>query len=113
MICTTVRFDASRYTCSSLYTIRQSRLAIWVATLTGVLDARSVTLQRAADLIQNRRIVDRRRHRPRIAVCNFLDRAAEDFSRARLRQPCHGYRELERAKRTDLHAHHCDNIPRP
>src|SRR5262245_25621976 len=77
-------------------TIRRSRSATWVAKLTGGLDAHSVTLQRAADLIQNRRIVNRRRHRPRIAVCNFLDRAAEDFSRTRLRQPCHGYHELER-----------------
>src|SRR4029450_6843069 len=78
--------------------------------LNGGFDAPPVTLQRAAYLIQNRRIVDRRWNCPRIAVSNFLDRAAQDFSRTRLRQPCHGYRELERGDGTDFLAHQCDDL---
>ena len=38
-----------------------------------------MTLQCAPDLVENHWIIDRRRHRPRVAVGDFLDRAAQDF----------------------------------
>ena len=58
--------------------------------------------QSRADLIENRRIVDRRRHGPGLAVGDLLDGAAQDFARARLRQPRHHDGELERRHRADL-----------
>src|SRR5262245_40674428 len=38
--------------------------------------AHSVVLQRAADLVEDRRVVDRRRHAPRLGVGDLLHRAA-------------------------------------
>jgi hypothetical protein len=37
-------------------------------------------LQRTPDLIQNRRVIDRRRHLPVVAVGDLLDGAAQDFA---------------------------------
>jgi hypothetical protein len=37
-------------------------------------------LQRLADLIQNRRVVDGRRHRPGLMIGDLLDGAAQDFA---------------------------------
>src|SRR5882757_7941214 len=53
-------------------------------------------LQRVADFVEHLGILDGGGHRPWIAVGDLLDGAAQDFSRARLRQPRHRDRELER-----------------
>lgn len=42
--------------------------------------------QRLAHLLQNRRIIDRRRHGPLLPVRDFLHRSAQNLPRARLRQ---------------------------
>src|SRR5580704_6656547 len=72
------------------------------ATIPNCLSADPLALQRPADLIQNHRIIDRRRHLPRIAVGNLLDRPAQNLARAGLRQPRYGDGELERRHRADL-----------
>ena len=48
--------------------------------------AEPLALRRAADLVEDRRIVDRRRHRPGLAVGDLLHRAAQNLAGARLRQ---------------------------
>src|SRR6516164_5931684 len=49
--------------------------------------ADALPFQRAADLVQDHRIVDGCRHGPGIAVSDLLHGAAQDLARARLRQP--------------------------
>src|SRR5262249_19387902 len=39
----------------------------------------AVVLQRTADLVEDRRVVDRRRHAPRLGIGDLLHRAAQDF----------------------------------
>src|SRR5262245_11271301 len=51
--------------------------------------AHTVVLQRAADLIEDRRVVDRRRHGPRLGIGDLLHRAAQDLARACLGQARH------------------------
>ena len=51
--------------------------------------------QRTADLVEDRGIIDRRGHGPRLAVSDFLHRAVQDLARARLRQPGDRDRQLE------------------
>jgi len=57
----------------------------------------------APDLLQDRGIIDRRRHSPRLAVRNLLHSAAQDiFPEPRLRQPRDRNRELEGRNWTDF-----------
>src|SRR4051812_22360752 len=52
-------------------------------------------LQRVADFVEHLGVLDGGRHAPALAVGDLLDGAAQDFSRARLRQTADGDRELE------------------
>src|SRR5579885_2277510 len=71
----------------------------------------TLALQRAADLVQNRRVVDGGRHGPGLAVGDLLDGAAQDLARARLRQPLNRDGEAERGDRADLVAHQLNDLP--
>ena len=51
--------------------------------------AHALGLQRAADLVEDGGIVDRRRHGPGLAVGDLLHGAAQDLARAGLGQPRH------------------------
>src|SRR5207253_8687664 len=68
----------------------------------------TLLLQRGADLLQDRGIVDSRRHSPGLAVGDLLHSAAQDFSRARLRQARDRYRELEGCDWADFFAYEPD-----
>src|SRR5262245_20326159 len=74
------------------------------------LESPPALLHRTADLVQNRRVVDRRRHGPGLAVGHLLDGAAQDLARPCLRQPRHRDRQLERRHRTDFLAHQRHNL---
>src|ERR1700674_3455092 len=60
-----------------------------------------VGLEGAADLAEDRRIVDGRRHGPGVAVGDLFHGAAQDFPRPRLRQPRHRDGDLEGRHRAD------------
>src|SRR5260370_23743234 len=72
------------------------------------VSAQTLSPQCGADLLQNCGIVDGGRHGPGLAIRNLLHGAAQDFSRARLRQPRDRNRELEGCDRTDFLAHESD-----
>src|SRR5262245_60887001 len=63
---------------------RMRRSCAPVISLVGPLSAQTLALQRGADLVQDRGIVDRRRHGPGLAVGDLLHGAAQDFPRTRL-----------------------------
>src|SRR5215469_18185564 len=69
---------------------------------------RSLALERRADLVEDRRIVDSGRHLPGLVVGDFLHGAAQDLAGAGLRQPSHRDRDLERRHRADLVANERD-----
>src|SRR5262245_16484714 len=71
----------------------------------------ALPFQRAADLLEDGGIVDRRRHGPGLAVGDLLHGAAENLARARLRQPPDGDRELEGGDRPDFLAYQRDAFP--
>src|SRR5947209_6023762 len=62
-------------------------------------------LQRISDFVQHLGVFDGRGHRPRFAIGDLLDGAAQDFPGARLRQASDGDGELERRNRSELFAH--------
>src|SRR5260370_24601862 len=66
--------------------------------------------QRVADLVEHFGILDGRGHRPWIAVGDLLDGAAQNLSRARLRQAGDRDRELERPHRSQLFAHQSHDL---
>src|SRR2546430_3854999 len=70
----------------------------------------ALALQRRADLLQDRRIIDRRRHGPGLAIGDLLHGAAQDFPRTRLRQPRDRDRKLEGCDRPDFFAHEADAL---
>ena len=72
--------------------------------------AHALTLQRRSDLIENHRIVDRRRHGPGVAVGDLLHGPAQDLARARLRQPRHRDRKLEGGDRADFFTNERDAL---
>src|SRR5438094_9484955 len=104
-------FQPSAAAQSSAMAISSGRMARMRSSLAQVISVRrplcpkALALQRGADLLENRGIVDGRRHGPGLAVSDFLHGAAQNLSRARLRQPHNGDRELERGDRADLVAH--------
>src|SRR5205814_4418844 len=55
--------------------------------------------ERGRDLLETRGIIDGGRHAVLDAIGNLLDRAAEDLTRARLRQTLHHDRQPERRDR--------------
>src|SRR5215472_12578063 len=65
----------------------------------------------AANLVENCGVVDCCRHAPGLAIGDFLHGAAQDFARARLRQPRHGNRKLEGGNRPDLLADENNAFP--
>src|SRR5262249_59114351 len=69
------------------------------------LSAQPLSLQRSADLVEDCGIVDRRRHGPGFTVGDLLHGAAQDFPRARLRQPLDRDRKLEGCDLADFFAH--------
>src|SRR5262249_24241973 len=69
------------------------------------------SFQLRTDLVEDRRIIDGRRHIPGLPVGDLLHRAAQDLARARFRQAIDGNCELEGGDRTDLLAHQRDNLP--
>src|SRR5262249_28926928 len=69
------------------------------------LNGHALGLHRAADLIEDHRIVDGRGHGRLIAVGDLLDRAAQDFSRTGLGQTADHDGEADRSHRPDLLAH--------
>src|SRR5215470_16868876 len=79
-----------------------------VISLVGPSISQTLALQRSADLVQDQRIVNRRRHGPGLAVGDLLHGAAQDFPRTRLRQPGDSDRKLERRDRPDFFAHESD-----
>src|SRR5499433_1393501 len=87
---------------------RMRRSCAQVISPAGPLSTQTLALQRGADLLENQRIVDRRRHGPGLAVGDLLHGAAQDFSRTRLRQPRDCDRELERRDRPNFFAHESD-----
>src|SRR6516225_9062467 len=87
---------------------RMRRSCAPVISLIGPSSSQTLALQRGADLLQDRGIVDRRRHGPGLAVGDLLHGAAQDFPRTRLRQPGDGDRELERRDRPYFFAHERD-----
>src|SRR6516225_4931330 len=70
----------------------------------------SLFFQRPADFIQDRGVIDRRRHRPNLAVGDLFHGTAQDLARPGLRQPRHGQRELESRNRTDLLPYQSDDL---
>jgi hypothetical protein len=58
---------------------RQGRLSLKMRRRSG-LTPHPMPLQRASDLVQNRRVVDGGRHSPRVAIGDLLDGAAQDFA---------------------------------
>src|SRR6476646_10001440 len=72
------------------------------------LYSNTLGLQRAADLVENRGIVDRRRHGTGLAVSYLLHSAAQDLARSRLRQTCDRYRDFKGRDRPDLLANEAD-----
>src|SRR5262245_8883702 len=87
---------------------RMRRSCAHVISAAGPLSPQTLALQRGADLFENQRIVDRRRHGPGLTVGDLLHGAAQDLPRTRLRQPRHRDRELERRDRPDFFAHESD-----
>src|SRR6516225_8432481 len=87
---------------------RMRRSCAHVISLVGPLSTQTLALQRGADLLENQRIVDRRRHGPGLAVGDLLHGAAQDFSLTRLRQPRDCDRKLEGRDRPDFFAHESD-----
>src|SRR5262245_35172780 len=63
-------------------------------------------LEPAGDLVDRRRIVDRGRHLPGLAVGDLLHGAAQDLARAGLGQAWHDDGRLEEGHRSDALAHH-------
>src|SRR5689334_22971582 len=70
----------------------------------------ALTLQCRLDLIESRRIVDRRRHGPWFADGNLSHRAPQNLSGARFRETRHSDRELERGDGADLLAYELDDF---
>src|SRR5262249_28212806 len=66
-----------------------------IARICKLSGANALAFQRAADLVEDRRIVDGRWHGPALAVGDLLHGAAQDLSGARLRQSTDGDGELE------------------
>src|ERR1700691_3779756 len=67
-------------------------------------------LQRLLDLVQDLRILDRRRSYPWIAIGDLLHRAAQDLARAGFWQAGHDEGHLEGGDRADLVAHQLNNL---
>src|SRR3546814_1916544 len=68
--------------------------------------------QRVGDLLEDRRIVDGRRHRRILAIGDLLHGAAQDLARAGLRQALHHGRDPEGGARSEAFAeprHHLRN----
>src|SRR5262249_59763599 len=87
---------------------RMRRSCAYVISLAGPSSPQTLALERGADLLQDHRIVDRRRHGPGLGVGDLLHGAAQDFPRTRLRQPRDCNRELEGRDRPDFFTHESD-----
>src|SRR5262245_22764294 len=88
--------------------VRRLHGLYWAATQLARPDP--LPFQRAADLIQYRWVVDRRRHGPGVTVGDLLHGPAQDLAGASFRQPRHRHRELESRNRSDLVAHQRDDL---
>src|SRR5256714_10801317 len=109
-------FQPSAAAQSSAMMISSGRMARMRSSLASVISVcrplcpKAFALQHGADLLEDRGIVDRRRHGPGLAVGDFLHGAAQNLSRPRLRQSRNYDRKLERRDRADLVAHKSDAL---
>src|SRR5262249_55979400 len=104
---------AAQSTASAISSRRITRMRRSLAQVISAwsrLSAQPLSLQRSANLVEDCGIVDRRRQGPGFTVGDLLHGAAQDFPRARLRQPRDRDRKLEGCDWSDFFAHETDAL---
>ena len=93
---------------SSIQLLTQSRQSRKVGQISLRAAPRRLPFSAPSISLKYQRIVDGRRHGPRLAVSDLFHGAAQDLARARLRQPGDGDRQPEGRDRPDLLANQTD-----